>query len=194
MEPAERGRYALEYRTFRRQDVAVGGTFAGIIVTSYAYSMARRPIKRSRGRPSTGSAIPAAERMRRLRERRKAAGLKPVVAWVPSEAETAPTYSSHRLLEARSLAMHAVIARKIERDPTLLQIAHKNVQRWAAQRGSDTPAWLTEWREILGQPWRRIAALITEPSENGARLRQSSPFAGVLTQQERWRIYEAFRA
>jgi hypothetical protein len=90
--------------------------------------------------------------------------------------------------------MHAVIARKIERDPTLLQIARKNVQRWAAQRGTETPAWLTEWREILGQPWPNIAALITEPSENGARLRQSSPFAGVLTQQERWRIYEAFRA
>lgn len=134
----------------------------------------------------------AAERMRRLRERRKAAGLKPVVAWVPNEAE-APAYSSHRLLEARSLAMHAVIARKIERDPKLLQIARRNVQRWTAQRGTDTPAWLAEWREILGRPWQNIAALITEPSENGARLRQSSPFAGILTHQERWRIYEAFR-
>lgn len=135
----------------------------------------------------------AAERMRRLRERRKAAGLKPVVAWVSNETRAAPTYSSHRLLDARSLAMHAVIARKIEREPKLLRIAHKNVQRWTAQRGTDTPAWLTEWRKILDQPWQSIAALITEPSENGARLRQSSPFAGILTNQERWRIYEAFR-
>lgn len=150
--------------------------------------------KRARGRPSSGSALSAAERMRRLRERRKAAGLKPVVAWIPAEPETLPTYSSHRLLEARSLAMHAVIARKIERDPKLLEIARSNVDRWSAQRDSDSLAWLGQWREILKQPWQNIAALITEPGENAARLRQSSPFAGILTNQERWRIYEAFRA
>jgi acyl-CoA reductase-like NAD-dependent aldehyde dehydrogenase len=136
----------------------------------------------------------AAERMRRLRERKKAAGLKPVVAWVASEPETRATYSSHRLLEARSLAMHAVVARKIERVPSLLGIARRNVERWSMQRNNERPAWLDEWCELLNQPWETVAALITEPSENGARLRQSSPFAGILTQQERRRIYEAFRA
>lgn len=150
--------------------------------------------KRARGRPSSGSALSAAERMRRLRERRKAAGLKPVVAWIPAAPETLPIYSSHRLLEARSLAMHAVIARKIERDPTLLEIARSNIDRWSAQRDADSLAWLNQWREILKQPWQSVAALITEPSENAARLRQSSPFAGILSNQERWRIYEAFRA
>lgn len=90
--------------------------------------------------------------------------------------------------------MHAVIARKIERDPKLLEIARRNVERWSAQRNNERPAWLDEWRELLNQPWENIAALITELSENGARLRQSSPFAGILTNQERSRIYEAFRA
>ena len=90
--------------------------------------------------------------------------------------------------------MHAVVARKIERDPKLLQIALSNVDRWSEQRNDARPAWLDEWRDLLNQPWANIAALITEPSENGARLRQSSPFAGILTNQERWRIYEAFRA
>ena len=136
----------------------------------------------------------AAERMRRWRERRKASGLKPVVAWVTTEPEARPTYSSHRLLEARSLAMHAVIARKIERDPALIEVARSNIERWRARRNSDELTWLNEWRELLKQPWQNIAALITEPSENAARLRQSSPFAGILTNQERWRIYEAFRA
>lgn len=165
---------------------------APIIVTRYDNCMTK---KRARGRPSTGSAMSAAERMRRLRERKKAAGLKPVVAWVAAvESEAPATYSSHRLLEARSLAMHAVIARKIERDPKLLQIARSNVERWSTQRNDERPTWLNEWRELLNQPWENIAALITEPSENGARLRQSSPFAGILTNQERWRIHEAFRA
>src|SRR5690348_5958041 len=88
------------------------------------------PERIPRGRPITGSAMTAAERMRRLRERRKAAGLKAVVAWVAEKPQMGPPYSSHRLLEARSLAMHAVIARKIERDPTLLSIAHRNLERW----------------------------------------------------------------
>jgi hypothetical protein len=35
---------------------------------------------------------------------------------------------------------------------------------------------------------------VTEQSENAARLRQSSPFAGVLSPAERKRIYDAFRA
>ena len=134
-----------------------------------------------------------AERMRRLRERRKAAGLKAVTAWAPRETGQQPTYSSHRLLEARSLAMHALIARKIELNPTLLAIAHRNIERWSAQRRDGSPAWLEEWREVLKQPWQYVAALITEPSEHGARVRQSSPFAGVLTNEERWRIYETFR-
>src|SRR5581483_7330189 len=131
----------------------------------------------------------------RLRERRKAAGLEPVVAWVPNEPRQASVYSSHRLLEARSLAMRAVIARKIERDPTLLAIAHRNLERWRARCKDDAPpAWLEEWQEILKQPWQHVAALMTEPSEHGARIRQSSPFPGILTHDERWRVYEAFRA
>ena len=136
----------------------------------------------------------AAERMRRLRERRKAAGYKAVVNWVPKEPGEQSTYSSHRLLEARSLAMHAVIAQKIERDPSLLEIPRNNMERWGARWKENAPAWLYEWHEVLKQPWPRIAALITELSEHAARLRQSSPFAGVLSKEERRRIYEAFRA
>jgi hypothetical protein len=135
----------------------------------------------------------AAERMRRMRQRRKAAGLRPVTAWQPEKPVPAP-YSSHRLLEARSLAMHAVIARKIGHDPKLLAVPRRNLDRWRARWPDEPPVWFSEWRAILKRPWHQIAALITEPSENAARLRQSSPFAGVLTPNERDRIYEAFRA
>lgn len=156
--------------------------------------MAKKKSGPTRGRPSTGSAMSAAERMRRLRARRKAAGLKPVVAWVPEQQRDASTYSSHRLLEIRSLAMHAVIARKIERDPSLLDIARRNVERWRARWKDSPPAWLEEWRQLLSQPWQTVAAFITETGERATRLRQSSPFAGVLSNEERWRIHEAFRA
>jgi len=136
----------------------------------------------------------AADRMRRMRQRRKAAGLKAVVSWVSPERGGRSGYSAHRILEARSLAMHAVIAQKIERNPKLLDTARKNLHRWRARWEEELPAWYEEWVGIMKRPWSEIAAIITEPSEEGARLRQSSPFAGVLTVTERRRIYEAFRA
>jgi hypothetical protein len=89
--------------------------------------------------------------------------------------------------------MHVVAAEKIERDPSFLKIPTHNLERWAARWGDSPPAWLIEWRQILRKPWPVIAALITELSENATRLRQSSPFAGVLTPVERRRIYDAFR-
>ena len=90
--------------------------------------------------------------------------------------------------------MHAIIARKIERDPKLLEIPRKNLERWRVRWPEAPPAWYEEWQDLLTRSWPEIAAIITEPSENAARLRQSSPFAGVLTSDERKRVYEAFRA
>jgi hypothetical protein len=91
--------------------------------------------------------------------------------------------------------MHAVVAHKISHDPTLLKVAFRNLARWKARwKGGEAPAWFREWEALLKQPWQQVAARITEPNERGARLRQSSPFAGVLTSDERRRIHEAFRA
>lgn len=149
-----------------------------------------RPV--TRGRPKTGRAMTAAERMRRMRVRRKSAGLKEVIAWVPAERVAPQHYSTHRLLEARSLAMHALMAAKLARDPTILSKPRQNLENWSA-RWQVPPRWVREWRQILGLPWQQIAALISEPSERAARLRQSSPFAGVLTPEERSRIYDAFK-
>jgi hypothetical protein len=148
----------------------------------------------ARGRPPGIEApLTAAERMRRMRARRKAAGFRPVTRW--EEAAKAPVvFSSHRLHEARSLAMHAAIARKIERDPALMEIARGNLHRWRQlEAHRPTPKWLKEWSTMLNRPWPEIASLMVDPSERAARLRQSSPFAGLLSAVERQRIYEAFR-
>jgi hypothetical protein len=146
----------------------------------------------ARGRPASDNAFTPAERMRAMRERKKAAGMKPVLSWIPVKSSPS-VYSSHRLLDIRSLAMHAVIAAKIERDNEVLSVARRNLERWGTRWKESPPAWLAEWRKILRRPWKEIASIITETSENATRLRQSSPFAGVLTPFERKRIYDAFR-
>ena len=134
----------------------------------------------------------AAERMRAYRKRKRDAGLKSVRHWEP--AEGARQYSDHRILDARSLAMHCKIAQKISRDPELLDKAKANLERWSAKSEDPLPQYLHEWREILEHPWPELAELITSMSEDATRLRSSSPFAGVLTADERDQIYAAFRA
>ena len=136
----------------------------------------------------------AAERMRAYRKRKRDAGLKSVRHWEPVEASGARQYSDHRILDARSLAMHCRIAQKIARDPDLLSKARANLKRWSAKSEEPAPRYLQEWQQILERPWPEIAELITSMSEDATRLRSSSPFAGVLTARERDQIYEAFRA
>jgi hypothetical protein len=135
----------------------------------------------------------AAERMRAYRKRKRDAGLKSVRRWELAEFDYAGRFSDHRFLDARSLAMHCRIAQKISRDPDLLNKARENLERWLAKTKGPKPRYLREWRQILERPWPAIAELITSMSEEANRLRSSSPFAGVLTQEERDQIYAAFR-
>ena len=132
--------------------------------------------------------------MRAYRARKRAAGLKRVSEWLPVDAHDAIAYSGHRLLDARSLALHCKIAQKISKDRSLLEIPRRNLERWSRRASGEAPRFIAEWQDILDKPWSQVAAFMTGCSENAIRLRQSSPFAGVLDPQERKRIYEAFRA
>ncbi|MEK6244536.1 MAG: hypothetical protein AABM33_08525 [Pseudomonadota bacterium] len=138
----------------------------------------------------TGKALSDAERMRRYRARRRAAGLRSVRSWAPRE----PVWSDHRIAEARSLVMHVLAARRIGADPALLARARETVYRWLQRYGERPPAALLEWRTLLERPWPQIAARATDLTEEGARLRQSSPLATLLSAAERRRIHDAFRA
>ena len=51
---------------------------------------------------------------------------------------------------------------------------------------------LSEWEDILRGSPAQVAEFLEDRSERATRLRQSSPFAGVLTQGERKAIYESY--
>src|SRR5688572_31640199 len=151
--------------------------------------------RRGPGRPPTGRALSAAERMGRYRARQRAAGLRPATRWQPaSPAPPSPGLLKNRIIEARSLAMHCVIAQKIASNPGLLHVARRNLASWRSRYGDSPPRALDEWREILKRPWPEAASILTDPGETATRLRQSSPFPGALTQDERKRLYDAFPA
>lgn len=132
--------------------------------------------------------------MRAYRKRKREAGLTNVRQWEPAGGNPAGRYSDHRIIEARSLAMHCKIVQKISRDPRLLEKAKANLSRWRNKIDGPKPYYLQEWQEILDKPWPTIAETMTNMNEDATRLRSSSPFAGILNEKEREQIYAAFRS
>lgn len=98
---------------------------------------------------------------------------------------------SHDWIDQRSLALDRMIAEKLRADPELLQRARNTLQNWILQRQPTVPKPLLEWETILATwPLERILALLVSSEEEARRLRQSSPFCGILTEQERLRIFQ----
>lgn len=52
---------------------------------------------------------------------------------------------------------------------------------------------MAEWRLILRRPASEVAELLVDPRECMCQLRQVTPFAGVLSQPERFEVYRQFR-
>ncbi len=87
--------------------------------------------------------------------------------------------------------MHRRIAALLAADPQrVLAKALDNLDRWSLRRNdAASQAIFVEWRELLtsSKP-SEIATFLTSPDERALRMRQSSPFAGVLPPREIWAI------
>ena len=83
------------------------------------------------------------------------------------------------------------LADKLERQPDLLIIALENIERWIkGGRLADTRK-LDEWRQIIEaaradrQGMEALLELLRRDGEEVRLLKSCSPFAGVLTREER---------
>ena len=88
-----------------------------------------------------------------------------------------------------SLTLHRVIAEKMIKDgDKIIEIARGNLNRWLKSEsfsGSNALP-LIEWKEIIENSGvEEIRRLIKADTDEGQRLRSSSPFTGVLTRSER---------
>ena len=112
-------------------------------------------------------------------------------------SQAARHFSDHIRIDERSIALHRAVAERIRENPKLMGKAIKNLQRYLKQSFSESRkpvSSLVEWQELLGnRSLEEVLDFTVSDSERARRLRQSSPFAGILTPQERWRIYEAYR-
>ena len=94
----------------------------------------------------------------------------------------------HRRAELRSLAYHRLIAQRL--DPSRIRQARRRVEAWTANGKMPAPHAET-WR-ILLQDGRGddLTAVLTADSPESRDLRQSTPFAGAISEQERRRLFE----
>lgn len=93
----------------------------------------------------------------------------------------------HRKAELRSLAYHRAVAQRLNEQ--VVRDARHRLSRWERDARVH-PTWAGEWRRVLAMPEPRIARVLCSDSERSRALRQSSPFAGVLSEQERRRVIE----
>lgn len=99
---------------------------------------------------------------------------------------------AHEWIDRRSLALHDAVAAKLEAQPELLDLARANLQRWLRQ--NPAPA-LQEWARLIDSlSVSALVALLRSADERSTRLRQSSPFAGFLTAQERLAILNDYES
>jgi hypothetical protein len=87
------------------------------------------------------------------------------------------------------------VAVRLRGQPELLRVAHENLDRWT-RTNADAPALLhcyAEWRDVLKRPLEEICELLSSTGEEARRLRQNSPFAGVLSAREVWELKQRFR-
>ena len=100
---------------------------------------------------------------------------------------------THQDIDARSLAMHRLAAEKIRRDPALLHQVQQTLARWRVTVCASSQPYLQEWDDLARQGLDALLAAAVEDSPQGAARRQASPFAGVLSNQERFDLLKQWR-
>jgi hypothetical protein len=134
--------------------------------------------------------VPLAHEVKRRRsEGQQRGALSDALRQIRPQSRRPP--EGHTTAERRSLAMHRLIAERL--DQGTIRRARRRVQTWLEEGAPMSVHWVREWQQLLRQPPTVIASEITRDDQRGRDLRQSTPFAGALSQQERLEILERVR-
>jgi len=94
---------------------------------------------------------------------------------------------NNRREERVTLELHRALAEKLATDPRLvLDVVPKNLAQLRTRLTSPIgQKWVARWAELVASPVDILIAGMLEDTPEGRELRQNSPFAGALTQDER---------
>lgn len=89
--------------------------------------------------------------------------------------------------ERVSYELHRAVAEKVIDDPQpVLSKARDNLQKMLAKtRDAYSAGWVLEWQALVSGDVTKLVEVMLRPDEHGIDLRQMTPFAGVLSQEER---------
>ena len=128
----------------------------------------------------SGAKLPSLRTLQRLSS---AVGLDLHITLIPSLTRE----------ERRSLALHSRIAERLKEDPgATLAKAQANLEHMRSLH-PHARLLLDQWTHILEQPVDVIVGALIDPRPDHRELRQVTPFAGVLDQEERAEVYRQFR-
>ena len=105
----------------------------------------------------------------------------------------APCYTlimTHAVHDAIGLALAQHVAAGLPMHPEWIDLAQSNLDRWS-RRNHDSPTLLAcyrEWQSLLERPLDEVRAILLDPTSECQRLRQNSPFVGVLSPSQVWQI------
>lgn len=95
--------------------------------------------------------------------------------------------TGHQVHEIRSLRMHQIVEDLYQENPDgVIRFGLGNLKRWQ-QRGVDCDDFQI-WEEVLRFSPQRLPEILTGSGEEATRLRQSSPFAGLVPEDSRQKI------
>ena len=95
---------------------------------------------------------------------------------------------THRSAELQALAYHRLVAERL--DEQLVEQARRRLTSWMTDERIH-PRWASEWERVLSRPLPAIAKAISADTPRARELRQTSPFAGAVTEHERQLLVEA---
>jgi excisionase family DNA binding protein len=96
--------------------------------------------------------------------------------------------------QRRSLWLAYAVAGRVVSDPDAArELALDNLRRMRASSRGQARRWLDEWEHLLLGPVDRLLVALVSRSPRSRELRQSSPFAGMLTDDERLRVLHAWQ-
>jgi len=103
---------------------------------------------------------------------------------------------THTDIDRCSLEMDREIARRLRAELALVEVARRNLKRWLGR--PRLPASLKrcydEWQTILDSySLDQLLRLLEDEGEEAQRLRQNSPFVGILTPLEVREFKRRFR-
>lgn len=96
--------------------------------------------------------------------------------------------------QRRSLWLGHAIAGKLVSDPSsMLEVARRNLKQLKRIHARGTARrWINEWEKLLEGPIEGVLEALTSRAPRARELRQNSPFAGVLSEEERARALSGF--